>query len=279
MQSSPGVGSIQVNLAGQRALVTGGGRGIGRALALGLARSHADVAIVYHEHAEAAQQTAAEARAMGVRALAVQADTGDEASVQRMLQQVVDEFGGLHILVNNAGTLSRVPFLDLPFDEWRRVMQTNLDGPFLVGQAVARHMIASGTRGSIVNVTSANQAVLAPNLTHYVVSKTGAWALTRQMAFELAAYGIRVNALAPGLTETDLNRADLANPDFRNGRLSRIPLDFIGETEDQVGALLFLVSDAARYVTGTAVVVDGGAMLMGPAARPPARPPPRPGAA
>lgn len=271
MQRSPGVGSLQVNLTGQRALVTGGGRGIGRALALGLARSGADVAVVYHQHPEAAEQTAAEARAMGVRALAAQADTGDEASVQRMLQHVVEHFGELHILVNNAGTLSRVPFLDLPFAEWRRVMQTNLDGPFLVGQAVARHMIARGTRGCIVNVTSANQAVLAPNLTHYVVSKTGAWALTRQMAFELGAYGIRVNALAPGLTETDLNRADLANADFRNGRLSRIPLDFIGETEDQVGALLYLVSDAARYVTGSAVVVDGGAMLMGPAARPEAR--------
>jgi L-rhamnose 1-dehydrogenase len=271
MQSNPSAGSLQVNLAGQRALVTGGGRGIGRALALGLARSHADVAIVYHQHAEAAHQTVAEARALGVRALAVQADAGDEASVQGMLQQVVAEFGTLHILVNNAGTLSRVPFLDLPFDEWRRVLQTNLDGPFLVGQAVARHMVASGTKGCIVNVTSGNQAVLAPNGTHYVVSKTGAWALTRQMAFELGAYGIRVNALAPGLTETDLNRADLAEPDFRTRRLSGIPLDFIGETEDQVGALLYLVSDAARYVTGTAVVVDGGAMLMGPMARPEAR--------
>src|SRR3984893_14707027 len=107
MQRSPGGGSLKANLAGRRALVTGGGRGIGRALALGLARSHADVAIVYHLHAEAAQQTAAEARTLGVRALAVQADTGDEAAVQRMVQQVVEEFGGLHILVNNAGTLSR----------------------------------------------------------------------------------------------------------------------------------------------------------------------------
>ena len=259
---------VQVDLAGRRALVTGGGRGIGRALALGLARSNADLAIVYHQHAQPAEQVVAEGRALGVRALTVQADCGDAASVEHMLQRVVDEFGGLDILVNNAGTLSRTPFLDLTFDEWRRVLRTNLDGYFLVGQAVARHMVASGTRGCIVNVTSANQAVLAPNLTHYVVSKTGAWALTRQMAFELATYGIRVNALAPGLTETDLNRADLANPEFRNGRLSRIPLDFIGEPEDQVGALLYLVSDAARYVTGSAIVVDGGAMLMGPMARP-----------
>jgi L-rhamnose 1-dehydrogenase len=261
------------DLTGRRGLITGGGRGIGRALALGLARNGADVAIAYHQDAAAAERVAAEARALGVRAVAVQADTGDPAAVQQMLHQVLDDLGGLDILVNNAGTLSRVPFLDLAFDEWRRVLQTNLDGYFLVGQAVARHMVATATRGCIVNVTSANQSVLAPNGTHYVVSKTAAWALTRQMAFELAAYGIRVNALAPGLTETDLNRADLANPEFRHGRLSRIPLDFIGEPEDQVGALLYLVSDAARYVTGTAIVVDGGAMLMGPMGRPPASPP------
>jgi 3-oxoacyl-[acyl-carrier protein] reductase len=257
---------VQADLAGRRALVTGGGRGIGRALALGLARSNADLAIVYRQDADAAEGVAAEARALGVRALAVQSDTGDPSAVQRMLQQVLDQLGGLDILVNNAGTLSRVPFLDLPFDEWRRVLQTNLDGYFLVGQAVARHMVAVGTRGCIVNVTSSNQAVLAPNLSHYVVSKSGAWALTRQMAFELAAYGIRVNALAPGLTETDINRADLANPEFRDGRLSRIPLHLLGEPEDQVGGLLYLVSDAARYVTGTVVVVDGGAMLTGPTA-------------
>ena len=258
---------VQADLTGRRALVTGGGRGIGRALALALARARADIAIVYNQHPEDAERVVAEARALGVRALAVQADTGEAADVRRMLSQVLDEFGCLDILVNNAGTLSRVHFLDLSIEEWRRVLRTNLDGYFLVGQAVAQHMVASGTRGCIVNVTSGNQEVLAPNLSHYVVSKTAAWALTRQMAFELAPYGIRVNALAPGLTETDLNRADLTDREFRDGRLSRIPLDFIGEPEDQVGAVLYLVSDAARYVTGSAIIVDGGAVLMGPAAR------------
>jgi NAD(P)-dependent dehydrogenase (short-subunit alcohol dehydrogenase family) len=254
---------IQVDLSGRRAIVTGGGRGIGRALALGLAHSGADLAIVFHRGAEAAEQVASEARALGRRAITVQADTADPTQVQRMLESVLKQLGTVDVLVNTAGTLSRFPFLDLPFEEWQRVLHTNLDGYFLVGQAVAQHMVASGTRGCIVNVTSSNQTVLAPNGTHYVVSKAGAWALTRQMALELAPFGIRVNAIAPGLTETDMNRADLANPEFREGRLDRIPLEMVGEPEDQVGALLYLASESARYVTGTAIVVDGGATLLG----------------
>jgi NAD(P)-dependent dehydrogenase (short-subunit alcohol dehydrogenase family) len=254
---------MQVDLTGHRAIVTGGGRGIGRALTLGLARSGAEVAIVFHRNSEAAEKTASEARGFGRRAIAIQADTGDQSQVDRMLASVVGELGGVEVLVNNAGTLSRAPFLDLSFAEWQRVLRTNLDGYFLVGQAVARHMAAHATRGCIVNVTSGNQSVLAPNGTHYVVSKTAAWALTRQMALELAPYGIRVNAIAPGLTETDMNRHDLANAEYRQMRLERIPLDTLGEPEDQVGALLYLVSDAARYVTGSAIVVDGGGMLLG----------------
>jgi len=254
---------MHADLIGRRAVVTGGGRGIGRALALGLARSGAHLALVYRQDAGAAEQTAIEARALGVQATIVQADTGDQAQVEHMVELVVDRLGGIDVLVNNAGTLSRHPFLDLSFEEWRRVLSTNLDGYFLVGQAVARHMAGTQTRGAIVNVTSGNQSVLALNGTHYVVSKSAAWALTRQMALELAPFGIRVNALAPGLTETDMNRADLANAEYRQARLERIPLGMMGEPEDQVGALLYLVSDAARYVTGTSVVVDGGGMLLG----------------
>jgi NAD(P)-dependent dehydrogenase (short-subunit alcohol dehydrogenase family) len=263
---------LQVDLKGRRAIVTGGGRGIGRALGLGLARNGADLAVVYHAHPQAAERTASDAAAHGVRALAITADTGDPDQVAAMVDQVCQQLGGVDILVNNAGVLSRVPFLELSFAEWRRVLRTNLDGYFVVGQAVARRMVADGVGGCIVNVTSGNQETVAPNGTHYGVSKMAAWALTRQMAFELAPYGIRVNALAPGLTETDLNRADLAEPAFRQGRLSGIPLDFIGEPEDQVGGLLYLVSDAARFVTGTAVVADGGGVLMGPMARAPKAP-------
>jgi NAD(P)-dependent dehydrogenase (short-subunit alcohol dehydrogenase family) len=256
--------TMQVDLKGRRAIVTGGGRGIGRAITLGLARSGADVAIIYRQGAEAAEAVASEARAAGVRAIVVQADTSDGASVQAAVEKVVAEFGGVEILVNNAGVLSRVPFLEMAEAEWRRVVGTNLDGCFLVGQAVARQMVASGVRGAIVNVTSVNQTIVAPNLAHYVVSKAAALALTRQMAFELAPHGIRVNAVAPGLTETDINRNDLADPAFREMRLGRIPMHALADPEDHANAVLFLVSDAAKYVTGDCISPDGGATLIGP---------------
>jgi len=263
--------SLQVDLRGRRAIVTGGGRGIGRAITLALARNGADVAVVYRAGAEAAEAVVREAAGYGVGAIAVQADTSDGAAVNEMVARVVAELGGIEILVNNAGVLSRFPFLELPADEWQRVMSTNVDGCFLVGQAVARQMVAAGTAGAIVNVTSVNQTIVAPNVAHYVASKAAALALTRQMAFELAPHGIRVNAVAPGLTETDINRRDLADPAFREMRLGRIPLNAMAEPEDHANAVLYLVSDAARYVTGECIAVDGGATLIGSNPLPPAR--------
>src|SRR5688572_13364408 len=238
---------MQPDLTGKRVLVTGGSRGIGRAIAVGLAKAGAHVAIVYRQDQAQAGKT------------------GDESRVQALVQTVTEELGGIDVLVNNAGTQKRIPFLKLPIEEWRRVMRTNLDGYFVVGQAVVRHMVARDYAGVILNVTSGAQTAVAPNMAQYNVSKAGAMALTRQMAYELAAYGIRVNALAPGLTETDMNRKDLADEAFRTMRVGRIPLGFIGEPEDQVGAALFLVSDAARYVTGACIHVDGGNSMMGPA--------------
>ena len=248
-----------MRLEGKRALVTGGSRGIGRAIVLGLAREGADVAVNYRNSRADAASAVREIEQMGRRAVTVQGSTDSRADVERFVAEAHDGLGGLDILVNNAGILKRTPFLEISEEEWDAILNVNLKGYFLVGQAVARRMAEAGTPGAIVNVSSAGQAVAGPNLTHYCVSKAGVEMLTKEMALELAPHGIRVNAVAPGLIETDINRADIAQDEFREGRLARIPLGLIGAPDDVAGAVVFLASnDEARLMTGASVFVDGG---------------------
>ena len=167
--------------------------------------------------------------------------------------------GPVDLLVNNAGVLKRTSFLEIEEREWDAIVDTNLKGAFLVGQAVARQMVERKLEGAIVNVGSTAQAAAAPNLTHYAVSKAGVAMLTRQMALELAPHRIRVNAVAPGLIETDINRKDIADPEFRQRRLARIPLGIVGVPEDVVGAVVYLAANAeARLVTGASFFLDAG---------------------
>lgn len=250
---------MEHDLRGRAALVTGASRGIGRAVALGLGRAGARVAVNYHRSADAAAETVAAIQRTGGEAVAIQADVSDPAEVQRLLDQAEARLGPLHILVNNAGVLARTPFLDISVEEWDWIHRTNLRGAFLVAQGVARRMVRHGVRGRIVNVSSVVARNASPLLTHYAVTKAGVSMLTRQLALELAKYRINVNEVNPGLIETDLNRRDLENPEFVEARVSRIPLGEIGKPEDVVGAVLFLVSDAARLVTGASIFVDGGA--------------------
>ncbi len=253
-----------MRLQGRQALVTGASRSIGRGIALGLAREGADVVVNYRHDRDAAERTADEIRAMGRRTAIVQGDTSSRADAGRMAGEAAAALGGLDILVNNAGILKRTPFLDIPESEWDQILDTNLKGYFLVGQAVARHMVERRMPGAIVNVSSAGQLVAAPNLTHYCVAKAGVEMLTKQMALELAPHRIRVNAVCPGLIESDLNRKDIANPEFRERRLARIPLKEIGTPEDVVGAVVFLLAEAeARLVTGASLFVDGGQTIWG----------------
>ena len=248
-----------MRLEGRRALVTGGSRGIGRGIALGLAREGADVAVNYRNSRGDAESAVREIEQMGRGAVAVQGSTDSRADVHRFVAEAHGALGGLDILVNNAGILKRTPFLEIGEDEWDAILDVNLKGYFLVGQAVARRMVEDGTPGAIVNVSSAGQAVAGPNLAHYCVSKAGVEMLTKEMALELAPHNIRVNAVAPGLIETDINRADIAQDAFREGRLARIPLGLIGAPDDVVGAVVFLASnEEARLMTGASVFVDGG---------------------
>ena len=253
-----------MRLPGRRALVTGGSRSIGRGIALGLAREGADVAVNYRSDRNAAERTAAEIRGFGRRAVVVQGDTSMRADVDRLVGEAVEALGGLDLLVNNAGILKRTPFLAIEEREWDAILDTNLKGYFLVGQAVARHMVDRGIAGAVVNVSSAGQLVAASHLTHYCVAKAGVEMLTKQMALELAPHRIRVNAVCPGLIETDLNRQDIADPAFRERRLARIPLKEIGTPDDVVGAVVFLASNEyARLVTGASLFIDAGQTIWG----------------
>lgn len=248
------------NFSGKTVLVTGGSRGIGRACVLAFAKSGAEVAINYNRSEEEALKLLEAARAFSNSQI-FKADTSRPDQVNGMVADVVKYFGKINILVNNAGVLRRTPFLQITESEWDWVLDINLKGYFLVGQAVAKQMVEQNTGGAIVNVSSNNQERAAVLLAHYNVSKAGVAMLTKTMANELAPYKIRVNNVAPGLTETDINRKDIANKEWLEGRMARIPLKIVAKPEDIAGAVLFLASDDAKMATGTTVWVDAGATI------------------
>lgn len=246
-----------MRLRDKAAVVTGASRSIGRAIAVRLAREGADVAVGYRSHEAQAEETAAEIEKTGRAALTVRADVSTPAGAERLTAAAVDRFGRIDILVNNAGVLQRTPFFEITEREWDRIMDVNLKGYFLCAQAAARIM-AERESGVIINISSVCEQLAGVDLTHYGCAKGGVRMLTRQLALELAPYGIRANGIAPGLIETDLNRDDIADPEFRDYRLSLIPLKTIGVPEDVAGAAAFLASDESRLATGSTIFLDAG---------------------
>jgi NAD(P)-dependent dehydrogenase (short-subunit alcohol dehydrogenase family) len=240
------------------AIVTGGSRSIGRAVSVALAAAGARVVVNYRHDVAAAEDTVSQITAANGTAVAVQADISTPREARRLTEQARTTFGPIDYLVNNAAVLRRTPLLEIEPAEWNDVVAINLTGTFLVSQAVARDMVSRGTRGSIVIVSSINERYARLGLAHYSASKGGVSTLTRQLALELAPYGIRANAVALGLFETDMNRHRLSEEETRRHYLDRIPLGLIGKPEDAVGPILFLLSDAARLVTGATLAVDGG---------------------
>lgn len=260
------------SLAGKTALVTGASRGIGAAIAMALARAGADVAVNYHEidsangeEAEFGHDNTADANgvvakieALGRRSIAVRADVANSIEVTAMVAQVVESLGGLSILANNAGICPFADFLDMPEALWDRVHDVNLKGTFLCSQAAARVMVAQGRGGRIIGMSSISALVGGRGQTHYTPTKAGVHALMQSMAIELGPYGITCNSVMPGTIATDINAEDWTDLDKRAYLNGRIPLGRFGEPDDIGGPFVFLASDAARYVNGASLLVDGG---------------------
>lgn len=245
------------DLSDRIAVITGGGTGIGKSIAAGLAEAGATV-VLCGRRRHTCEAACSEIRSKtGSEAHACQCDVKDKKQIESLVSDTVNRFGHIHILVNNAGVASNYHTLDLPEEEWDRVLDTNLKGCFLFSQAVGRIMAARKS-GTIINIGSQLGDVAKPNRVHYSTSKAGIKMLTKALAVDLASYGIRVNAVAPGPVETEMARPALSDPDLKSKILDHIPLGRIGQTDDISGAVVFLASDAASYITGVTLHVDGG---------------------
>ena len=249
-----------MKLKGRTALVTGGSRGIGRAVAIALADEGADVAINYVSSETAARDVAEHIKKMGRRAVLAQADVSDYPDTFRMAQDVMREFGHLDILVNNAGINSDKTFTKMDHASWRKVLGTNLDGVFNGTKVFVDQMLAQGY-GRVVNMTSVIGQIGNFGQANYAASKAGVAAFTKSLAKELAPYGIRVNGVSPGVIDTPFHKV-FSTPEAIKNFVSMIPLGRVGTPLECAKAIAFLASDAAAYIVGETLEVNGGQLML-----------------
>lgn len=248
-------------LSDRRALVTGADSGIGQGVAFELAAHGAAVAINYLDDSSVAEYMVAQIERAGGRAIAVQMDVSSEGDVVRAIGETRAAFGGLDLLVNNAGIEKRFLLVDMPLEWWRRVIDVNLTGAFLCAREAARVMLADGVRGAIVNVTSVHEVIPWEGFSHYCASKGGEKLFTQSIARELAPHGIRVVSVAPGAIVTPINAEILADPKRKAEVDAEIPYGRWGEVADVARAVAWVASEQADYVVGSTIFVDGGMTL------------------
>lgn len=255
-------------LRGQKALVTGANSGIGRGVALALGAAGADVVVNYKSGEAAAEDVVAHLRAHGSNAFAHQADVSDEGQVERMFARMTDEFGTVDILVNNAGLQMDAPFERMTLDQWNTVLRVNLTGQFLCARAAVREFKRRGvvpeiscSAGKIICVSSVHEVIPWAGHVNYAASKGGVMLMMKSIAQEVAPWRIRVNSVCPGAVRTPINTAAWNTPDALEDLMKLVPYKRIGEPEDIGRAVAWLASDAADYVTGTSLFIDGGMTL------------------
>ena len=249
-----------MRLAGKVALVTGAQQGIGKAIALAYGREGASVVINYLDNQAAAEEIASQIRALGQRAVPMAGDVARAADVRRMVE-AGESLGGIDILVNNAGIFPRVEFLDMTEVQWDEVLNVNLKGTFLCTQAVAQKLVERGSTGAVINLASSAAFRSSPRGVHYVASKAGIVGVTRATALELAPYRVRVNAIAPGTTDTAQPRYGMSEEELQAaGR--QVPLGRMGTPEDVADLAVFLASEEARHITGQTLHVNGGMAMI-----------------
>ena len=247
-----------MQLQGKAAIVTGAATGIGREIAFHFARAGAAVAVDYVDKPDDAQEVVRQIEQSGGRGLAVQADVSQPDSVKNLFSQTVQTFGRLDILVNNAGIEKEMPFWEVPFDLWSKIIGVDLTGPFLCAQEAAKQMITQGDGGRILNISSVHEDMTMPTNLPYCAAKGGLRMLMRTAAVELAPYQITVNNIGPGAIDTPLDKPTKDDPQKYKTLLSEIPLARMGKPEEVANLALFLASDAAAYITGSTYFIDGG---------------------
>jgi NAD(P)-dependent dehydrogenase (short-subunit alcohol dehydrogenase family) len=255
------MGHPALDLTSKTAVVIGGTSGIGLTIAKGLAQAGADV-IPTGRRAELVKTAAAEIEKIGRRSLAKPSDVNDRGSLEALLRSAITEFGAVDILVNSAGTTKRTPTLDVQESEWNSILETNLNGTLRACQVFGRHMIGRKW-GRIINIASLSSFVALYEVAAYAASKAGVASLTKSLAIEWARYDVCVNAIVPGVLRTDLNAALLDGTARGQEFLMRTPMRRFGKLEELVGAAVFMSSDAASFVTGHLLVVDGGILASG----------------
>ncbi len=246
----------QFDLTGKVALVTGGTKGIGRALSLGLASAGADVVVV-SRHQDQCGAVAEEVRSLGQRGLGIAADVSSVTDAERVVSETVRTLGGLHVLVNNAGVNSVQAANMVREDDWNKVIEINLKAVFFWSQAAAKEMITAG-KGKIINISSVGGVIGESKMAAYAASKAGVISLTKSLAREWGRYNIQVNGLGPGYVLTEMNEEALKDEKVFNSIVSTIPLRRIGKVDDLIGPAVFLASTASDFVTGHTLFVDGG---------------------